>query len=477
MTEITPIKPLWAGGEFVSGTAGVFSGNDAPDVNGISIDSRTIMSGEAYFAIKGDVHDGHDFVKPALEAGASVAVVDRDHAPRFAAGTPLVVVDDVLVALQSLGRAARLRTDAKVAAITGSVGKTGTKEALRLALTKSGETHFSVKSFNNHWGVPLTLSRMPEDVDFGVFEIGMNHAGEITPLTRMVRPHVAIITTIEPVHIEFFDSVAGIADAKAEIFLGLVPGGTAILNRDNAYCDQLIDRAQVAGVSRILTFGRSGEADIRLIDAEVMDAGTRVSVDFLGRMLTYTVGAPGVHWVMNSLAVLGAVDTLDADVEMGLEALRDIAAPEGRGQTVSLPTDAAPITLIDESYNANPASMRAALALLGQTQPSSGGRRIAILGDMLELGEDSPRYHAELADPVEAASVDLVFTCGPLFENLADKLPRSRRGAHAPASAELIPLVLASVEPGDVVMVKGSLGSRMSPVVEALKSRYPDPHE
>ena len=440
-------------------------------VSELSIDTRTIEPGEAFFAIKGD-RDGHDFVPAALQAGAGVAVVARDKLAMMPRDARLLVVPDVLEGLNDLAAAARARVAAKVIAVTGSVGKTGTKEALRLALGAQGATHASVASYNNQWGVPLSLARMPRGTVYGVFEIGMNHAGEITPLTRLVRPHVAIITAIAPVHLEFFGSLAAIADAKAEIFLGLAPGGVAVLNRDDAQFEHLAAAAHAAGVARIVSFGEHADADARLLKVSLQAETSTVVARVLGQDVTYKLGAPGRHVVQNSLAVLTAATLVGADLALAALALAELQPPVGRGERATLDLPGGSALLIDESYNANPASMRAALALLGQVPMQGLGRRIAVLGDMLELGPEGPALHANLAEGVVASAVDLVYCAGPLMKSLWDALPSERRGGYADTAAALEGDVLAAVRAGDAVMVKGSLGSRMGPVVKALKRRY-----
>jgi len=442
------------------------------EVSGLSIDSRSIKPGEAYFAIKGDVHDGHAFVAPALSAGGGVAVVARDKRDGLPADAPLLIVPDVLDGLRDLGRAARARAAGKIVAVTGSVGKTSTKEALRLALSRDGETHASVASFNNHWGVPLSLARLPHGARYGVFEIGMNHAGEIAPLTRLVRPHVAIITTVEPVHLEFFDSIEGIADAKAEIFLGLEPGGAAVLNLDNKQFARLKGHAETAAVARIVSFGEHAKADARLIKCSLQADGSTVEADILGQRAVYKLGAPGKHVVMNSLAVLAAASLAGADLAIAALALADLAPAQGRGTRYSLEVPGGAALLIDESYNANPTSMRAALELLGQAPLGPQGRRIAVLGDMLELGPSGEKLHRELARAIKDNGIDLVFCAGPLMAALWKALPSERKGGYAENAAKLEPEVVAAIRGGDAIMVKGSLGSRMGPIVKELSRRY-----
>jgi UDP-N-acetylmuramoyl-tripeptide--D-alanyl-D-alanine ligase len=466
---------LWTTKAIEAATRGAGIGALPAEITGISIDSRSIAPGEAYFAIKGDVHDGHDFAAAALKAGGGLAVVARDRVDglREALGEDarLIVVDDVLAALRDLAAAARARSTAKIVAVTGSVGKTSTKEALALALGANGATHASAASFNNHWGVPLSLSRLAESARYGVFEIGMNHAGEITPLTRLVRPHVAIVTTVEPVHLEFFASVEAIADAKAEIFLGLEKDGAAVLNRDNAQYQRLKRHADAVG-TRVVSFGENARADARLLKCALQPDGSAVEANILGVPVTYKVGAPGKHLVMNSLAVLAAASLAGADLARAALALAQQAPAAGRGTRTTLDLADGPALLIDESYNANPTSMRAALALLGQAPLGPRGRRIAVLGDMLELGTAGPELHGNLIEPIAENEVDLVFCAGPLMASLWQALPSSTRGGYANTAADLEPLVLAAVRGGDAVMVKASAGSRMGPIVKALVRRH-----
>jgi UDP-N-acetylmuramoyl-tripeptide--D-alanyl-D-alanine ligase len=470
-------RPLWTVETMAAAMHAAPSGPLPNSVSGISIDTRTIMPGEAFFAIKGESRDGHDFVQAAHKAGACLAVVEAGKQDRFAGDAALLIVADVLEGLRELARAARRRSPAKVVAVTGSVGKTSTKEALRLALGGQGETHASAASYNNHWGVPLSLARCPASARFAVFELGMNHAGEIEPLARLVRPQVAIITAIEPVHLEFFDSLEAIADAKAEIFLGLEHGGVAVINRDNAQFTRLQESARRAGVERIVSFGEHVGADARLIACVLHPDSSVVETRFLGTDLNYRLGAPGRHLVLNSLAVLAAVELMGGDVRRAALALAELRPARGRGARITLDVPSGTILLIDESYNANPASMRAALALLaqagvGRIKSSARSRRIAVLGDMLELGSRGRELHRNLASAVISAGVDLVFCCGPLMLTLWEALPPSRRGRYAETSTELQAHVLAAVGPGDIVMVKGSLGSRMAVIVKALENQF-----
>ncbi len=467
-------EPLWTARAMAEAMRAEIAGAPPAAVHGLSIDSRTVAPGDAYFAIKGDVHDGHDFVEAALKAGAALAVVSREKRAGFAADAPLLVVEDVLAGLVDLAKASRARLGAKVIAVTGSVGKTSTKEMLRQVLEQQGRTHASVASFNNHWGVPLSLARCPADVAYAVFEIGMNHAGEITPLVKLVRPHIAIVTTVEPVHLEFFGSVEAIADAKAEIFTGVEPGGTAVLNRDNSQFARLKRQAATAGIADIVTFGAHTSADARLRDVALHATCSAVDADILGHEVTYKLAMPGRHMALNSLAVLAAATRAGADLARAALALSQIVTAAGRGVRKTLDLGHGAATLIDESYNANPASMAAALNVLGRATVGPHGRRIAVLGDMLELGPAGPDLHRGLALAVTPNGIDTVFCCGPLMRNLWDALPSGKRGGYAESSSLLESQVVAALRAGDAVMVKGSLGSKMKVIVSALEKRFPD---
>ncbi len=459
---------LWTIDDMAAAMAARRAGVLPEAATGISIDSRTIKPGEAFFAIRGDAHDGHDFVASALRAHACVAVVSSRKRSGVGADAPLLVVGDVLIGLRKLAAAARARSSARVVAVTGSVGKTSTKEALNLALSRDGETHASVASFNNHWGVPLSLSRLPASAHYAVFEIGMNHAGEITPLTKLVRPHIAVITTIEPVHLEFFSSIEAIADAKAEIFRGVEPGGAAVLNRDNAHFARLARRAKRAGLARVVSFGEAEGADCRLIKYALQPESSTVEADILGTRIDYKIGAPGRHHVLNSLAVLGAASLAGADLALAALSLTDFRPAAGRGTRLKLALTGGEALIIDESYNANPTSMRAAIALLAQAPVGQRGRRIAVLGDMLELGAKGADLHRALADVITDSDIDLVFCAGPLMQALWQALPSERRGAYAEDAMALQADVVSTVQAGDAVMVKGSAGSKMAPIVKAL---------
>jgi UDP-N-acetylmuramoyl-tripeptide--D-alanyl-D-alanine ligase len=465
------MSALWTVDDMAKAMRADKSGVLPAEVAGISIDSRSLGKGDAFFAIQGDNRDGHDFVEAALEQGAGVAVVARSQAERFA-NAPLLAVDDVLEALRDLARAARARSHAKIIAVTGSVGKTSTKEALRLALAADGETHASAASYNNHWGVPLSLARLPVSARYAVFEIGMNHAGEITPLTQLVRPHVAVITTIEAVHLEYFGTLEKIADAKAEIFSGVAPGGAAVLNSDNGQFARLAAAAKAAGVQHIVSFGANAKAAARLVRHSLQPESSTVEASILGHDVTYKLGAPGLHLVINSLAVLAAASLAGADLALAALALNALKPAVGRGTRIELAVPGGSALLIDESYNANPASMRAAIALLGQAPIGAHGRRIAVLGDMLELGGEGAAMHRALAEPIAAAKVDLVFCSGPQMHALWEALPSNHRGGYAETAAALEADVLEAIRAGDAIMVKGSLGSKMGPVVKALERQF-----
>ena len=464
---------LWSSNAMIAAMRAVVNGVLPPEVTGLSIDSRTVAPAEAYFAIKGAVHDGHDFVEAALRAGAALAVVERGKREQFASDAPLLMVDDVLGALVELAHAARARLQGQVIAVTGSVGKTSTKEALRLVLSAQGQTHASAASFNNHWGVPLSLARCPETARFAVFEIGMNHAGEIQPLVKMARPHVAIITTVEPVHLEFFAGIEAIADAKAEIFEGVVEGGAVVLNRDNPQFARLARRAKELGIQRVVSFGADAKSDARLIDVSLQAACSAVHADIFGHEVTYKVGMPGRHMAMNSLAVLAAAALAGADLALASLSLSQLEPAAGRGVRSTLELAGGAATLIDESYNANPASMAAALSVLGQAAIGPHGRRIAVLGDMLELGAAAADLHRGLNEAIKASRIDLVYCCGPLMRNLWEALSTGKRGGYADSAANLEMQVVAAIRAGDAIMIKGSFGSKMKTIVNALERRFP----
>ncbi len=460
--------PLWTAEEAAAATGGE---STVPwTALGVSIDSRTAAPDELFVAIKGPNFDGHDFVAQAFARGAAAAMVHRQP-PAAPQGAPLLQVKDTTTGLEALARAARERVRAKVIGVTGSVGKTGTKEALRHALDGQGPTHASEGNLNNQWGVPLSLARMPAAADYGIFEIGMNHPGEIAPLARLVAADVAVVTTVEPVHLAFFESVERIADEKAAICAGMNASGVAVLNRDNPHYTRLRDAAAAAGLDRVVGFGEHRSAEVRLVDCALDADYSAVTASVMGRSLAYRLAAPGRHNVMNSLAALAAVWAVGADPAAAAEAIAGLAPLPGRGRRRRLRLPGGGFELIDESYNASPASMLAALRVLAASRTGPGGRRIAVLGDMLELGRRSAELHRAMAGDIAALpdhGIDLVFTAGTDMARLHDALPAGLRGGHAADSDALAPLAAAAVRPGDVVMVKGSLGSRVAVVVAAL---------
>jgi UDP-N-acetylmuramoyl-tripeptide--D-alanyl-D-alanine ligase len=457
-------KPLWIAAEAQAATGGRLINGDAWSANGVSIDTRSLEHGDLFVALK-DVRDGHDFLAQAFVSGAGAALISD--ASKAEGLGPALVVDDVLDGLRRLGEAARDRCNAKRIAVTGSVGKTSTKEALASCLAASGRTHRSIKSYNNHWGVPLTLSRMPQDSEFGVFEIGMNHRGEILPLTNLVKPHVAIVTTIAPAHVENLGSLEAVADEKGDIYAGLEPGGSAIIPNEAPHADRLIAAAERNGAN-LVRFGRDEVCEARLLKFDMGPDGSDAEAEILGRVIKYRVGVEGAHWALNSVAALAAVDCAGGDVEAAAAALANLRAVDGRGVASTIKAPFGEFMLVDDSYNANPASMAAAFATLASRQPKAGGRRIVALGDMLELGPEERAYHAGLSEPIDKAGIDLVFAAGPRMAALFDALPQSRRGGYAENADALVPIISKSLRSGDIVLVKGSNSSRMSRVVKAL---------
>lgn len=452
--------PLWTAFDIAAATDGEVFGDFA--ANGVAFDSREVGPGDLFVAMKGEATDGHRFVGGAYAAGAAGALVSD------AVAGPHVRVDDTAVALDALGRAARARTDARIIGVTGSVGKTGTKEALFAAFDRAapGRAHRSLKSYNNHVGVPLSLARMPAATRYGVFEMGMSAAGELAQLTRLVRPQVAIVTAIAPAHSAFFASEAAIADAKGEIFQGLEPGGTAIIPFDSPHRDRLIAAARPYA-ARIWTFGRGKGADIRARETVRGDRGTIITAVLPDAELTFTLAPPGDHWVSNAMAVLAAVHAVDSDLAAAGLALADMAGLVGRGRRVAAPVHGGEALVIDESYNANPASMAATIALLGEERAD---RRIVVLGDMRELGEKSPLYHAGLVQPLMRAGVDFALLVGTEMAALANELEGRIDFAHVPDAAAAIDRLDDVIEPGDAVLVKGSNAIGLARLVEHLGS-------
>lgn len=464
---------LWTLDALAAAAGGQVKGTATGPFGGVSIDSRSVAAGDIFVAIKGDKMDGHDYVVAAVAKGAGIAIVSRRDAS-WPQDLPLLMVsDDPLSALERIGRAARARSHGRVIAVTGSVGKTSTKEMLRVALSASAETHASAASFNNHWGVPLTLSRFPETSGFGVFEIGMNHTGEIIPLVGMVQPHVAIVTTVAASHLGHFKSLDEIAAAKAEIFSGVVSGGHAVINRDTEYFDFLKAAATSHGIRSIIGFGRHADAEVRLEGLALRPDCCCITAMILGEKVTYKLGMPGEHMAINSLAVLATAKLVGADLARAALALSDAKPAKGRGGQITLSLPGGEALLLDESYNANPASVSAALALLSTLKPGKNGRRIAVLGDMLELGAFAEDMHRGLAKDVERNGIDRVHAAGPMMKHLWAALPEAKRGAHADLSSNLLDDVMSDLRAGDCVMIKGSLGSKMGPIVEALKTKWP----
>jgi UDP-N-acetylmuramoyl-tripeptide--D-alanyl-D-alanine ligase len=462
---------LWRSQDLVAAMSGRPVGTLPEGISGISIDSRSLMPGEAFFAIKGDLHDGHDFATAAVKAGAGLLVVAEGKLPALGRiTTPLIVVDDVLAALIRLSQAARARSKAKIIAVTGSAGKTTTKEELRHTLSAVGKVHASDKSFNNHWGVPLSLARLPEDAQYAIFEIGMNHADEIRPLVKLVRPHVAIITLIAAAHLGHFRGLDDIARAKAEIFEGLDRNGHALINRDDARYKLLEKLAKEAGVKHIHGFGENAKAEFRLLKYTPSADHSVISAAIGKSEVVARIGVPGRHIAQNTLAVLGAAKLVGAEVARVAVALGDLQAEGGRGRRYQL---AKGITLIDESYNANTASMQAAIDLLDQTPVAEKGRRIAVLGDMRELGAHSAKLHASLSAMIEPTKIDLVFLGGPEMSALAAVLPPERLAKHLPDVEVLKPVLLAAIKPGDTIMVKSSNGVGFSKLVTAIRDKFP----
>lgn len=469
---------LWTAYESAAATSGMLCARGGDPnrwvaeewvAGGISIDTRTLEAGDIFVALN-DIRDGHEFLDDAFRKGASAALVARapDDVPD---GAPLLVVQDTLEGLRDLARAARNRNFGKRIGVTGSVGKTSTKEMLRVAFSQLGSVHAAQRSFNNHWGVPLTLARMPLHADYGIFEIGMNHAGEITPLTKLVAPDIAIITTVAAAHLEFFSSVEEIAEAKAEIFQGVVARGACILPIDNPHFELLRRRAREAGVARILSFGENEKADFRLSSYALSDVGGHLSVTHPDGMLDLRLAAPGKHQAMNALAVLAAVSCLGQSLEKAVSGLAKFSATGGRGarEIIELPGGGA-IVLIDESYNANPTSMAAALALLGAIRPAIGGRRLAVLGEMLELGHKSGDFHRALRGDLIAAGVDKIYATGGLMAHLWDDLDEEKKGIFSASASAVAAQLCDDLRDGDVVMVKGSNASKVNEIVAALKA-------
>ncbi len=476
------MSALWTSTDAVAATGG--HSDRAWTASGVSIDTRTIAPGDLFVALT-DQRDGHDFVAQALRKGASAAMV-RFRPEGVAEDAPLLIVEDVLEGLGALAVVARARAQAKVIAVTGSVGKTSTKDMLRTALGGQGRVHAAEKSYNNHWGVPLTLARMPAETDYAIIEIGMNAPGEIAPLSRLARPHVAMITTIAAVHMAAFKNLKGIAIEKAAIFEGLEPGGVAVLNRDMEKYGTI---ARLAGkqTDKVLRFGWSGRPEFAMDRINLTEYATSAQAKIDGRFVMFKLAAPGKHLAMNALGVLAAVQAVGGDVGRAAVDLGTWTTPEGRGTRwdISLGPEGidGTIHLIDESFNANPTAMAAALEVFAVSKPKDGigrvskGRRIAFLADMLELGAKEHQMHADLAKLDALKAVDLVHCAGPRMQALHDALPKAIRGEWHPDSATLAARVPRLLDAGDVAMAKGSKGARVTLVVDAIKKLgEPRPH-
>jgi len=464
---------LWTAKDAAAATGGRATGAWA--ATGVSIDTRSLQPGDLFVALT-DARDGHDFVAQALVKGAAAAMVSR--LPEgVAADAPLLMVDDVLAALARLGAAGRARAKARVVGVTGSVGKTSTKEMLRAVLAGQGAVHAAEASFNNHWGVPLTLARLPAEADFAVIEIGMNHPGEIEPLARLARPHVALVTTIAPAHLEAFDSIAAIAREKGAIFAGLEPGGTAVINADLETTPVLLAAAQAAG-ARIVTFGAADTADWHLTETRLCAEATVLRADRGGQSLLFKVATPGRHFALNALGALAAAAALGADPMIAAHDIGRWQPPPGRGTRQRIALDVVEETffdLIDDAFNANPVSLAAALDVLIATRPTDGigrtgdGRRVAVLGDMLELGPDEIAMHAAVARHPGLDSIAPIHCVGPRMRALYDALPRRQQGIWTETAPEMAARARTLFDAGDVILVKGSKGSKVSLVVEALR--------
>jgi UDP-N-acetylmuramoyl-tripeptide--D-alanyl-D-alanine ligase len=455
--------PLWTAQDALAATGGALRGEDWT-CGGVSIDTRSIMPGDLFVALE-DIRDGHEFVVDAMARGAAACLISK---PVQAPG-PALKVDDTLTALRALGEAARDRSDAIRIAVTGSVGKTSVKEALAAVMRKLGTAHWSVKSYNNHWGVPLTLARMPEATERAVFELGMSAAGEIRDLSSLVRPHVGLITRIAPAHLEHLGTVEAIADAKSELFDGLAEDGVAIVPGDDPMAERITKHVQTSSAAFLLDFGIESAAAIRIVDFDTDAQGSRGRVNVMGVTVPFRLAASGAHWAWNAAAVFAACAASGLDARDVADALSDVDAERGRGQalTIELP-GGGHFTLLDDAYNANPVSMAAAISSLAAVSPGPDGRRIAILGEMLELGPQAAQLHADLATPLTEACVDAVYACGSLMRNLHDALPDSVQAGYSQSADEAFERLKSVIRPGDVVLVKGSNASGLHKIATAL---------
>jgi UDP-N-acetylmuramoyl-tripeptide--D-alanyl-D-alanine ligase len=466
---VTSVVELWTNQEIAAALA-LPEESLLWSATGVSIDTRTLKPGDLYIAIKGDTHDGHAFVAQAIEKGAVAAIVDDAVLPDVQ--VPQIIVPDTLKALAQLGAFARLRTKATIIAVTGSVGKTSTKELLRHVLSAEGKTFASPASYNNHWGVPLTLAMMPRDCAYGILEVGMNHRGEIAPLASLACPHIGIITAIADAHIGHMESRKAIAEEKSEIFSAATVPNLAIINQDIPEFDVIFDRVKGYGTSQIVGFGKSEKAKARLIDYQSDSTGLKgiVTAHVGGQTVTYTLPQPGEHVAMNSLIALALAEALGLDQGQMIRQLESLPAVKGRGERHFIPISGGEILLIDDAYNANLASMQAGLSVLAGVPVPPTGRRLAILGEMLELGNLAEDQHQKLMKEVLSHPIDLVFASGgPVVEKVfKENIPTDKAGGYAPNVDELMPLVMNTLCPGDIVFVKGSKGSRVSKIVDAL---------
>lgn len=460
-------QALWTTAEIITATHGMSTG--VWSASSVSIDTRTMQPGALFVALPGTKVDGHEHVASALANGAAGAIVSKPVAGVDAAR--LIVVKDVEKALQQLGHAARSRSHAKFIGVTGSVGKTGAKEMLAAALAPVGKVYATKGNLNNHLGVPLNLANLPADTDYAVLEMGMNHAGEISPLSQMVRPHVSLITTVDAVHIEHFPSVEAIADEKAAIFDGMAGHGVAVLNSDNAHFERLKKHAQAKGMDRILSFGTGKNALCRMMQYAIDDTHSVIEAMIAGTSMSYRIGTIGKHWALMSVAVLGVVDALSVDIAKSAAALEQFSEPKGRGQIRKLSLKGGNLRLIDDAYNASPISMKGAIEKVAEMRDASPQpvRTVVVLGDMLELGEQAEDLHVGLVPTLVNNQMDLVFAAGSFMEKMYQALPEGMRGAYTRTSRELAPMVVEALRMNDLVLVKGSRGSRMDVVVDAIE--------
>lgn len=458
-------QSLWSREDLVAATGGTASGKKF-EATGVSIDSRTVQPGDVFVALKGPNFDGHSYVADAFKAGAAVAVVS-DKPENVSKEMPLLAVANTEQALTHMAQFARARSRATVIGITGSVGKTSVKEMLAFVLAQQEATHATVGNLNNHYGVPLTLARLPKETKYAVVEMGMSNPGEIAPLSRLARPHVAIVTAIAAAHLENFDDMTGIAREKADIAAGLVPDGALVLNRDSSYYAHMVAHAHTVASAKVFGFGENPASDAHLRQCALQAFGSTVLVQMAGQDIVYRLGVSGKHQVLNSLAVLQACVLAGADLPTAMGALSQVSAAKGRGQLVPIETVKGLFNIIDDSYNASPASMNAAFDVLHRAEVT--GRRLAVLGDMLELGPSAPGLHAGLLAGLEMAAVDQVYLCGAHMKHLWDVLPDAMKGGYADTAAILAQQVQKNVKADDMVLIKGSFGSRMRDVVDALK--------